>query len=323
MDLKRICICVTLVCCALSLMSCARVVGLVSGKKPKESAKPSLEGLKAYENAGGRVTKSFDDIAAGNVATRGVPLSTVGITPQEDIVWAPEDPDEEIAGGLESLWKQPDNVAWHTNYKQAIQLGRESGKPIMIWFTNSARSPTCKILSRELFSGADFSNWAAEKIIRLRLDEAGGASSTSEGSRERDHDWTEKKNYHERLKKKYKALGSPTVLILSPSGSSVAKYRGYKKGDRDYYWGRMKSAVSQAEADYGVWREKLESRGYRLWSNRQGRKIFAKLNRFKKGKVTLIDPDGKRGSTSLSKLSDADQAWILQEKEKYDKTRGR
>jgi len=304
-------------------MSCARVVGLVSGKNSKQSAKPNLAGLKAYENAGGRVTKSFDDIAAGNVAT-GVPLTTVGITPQEDIVWAPENPDEEIEGGLESLWKQPENVSWHTDYKTAIRQARETGKPVMIWFTNSARSPTCKSLSHELFSSNDFNNWASEKVIRLRLDEAGGANnSSSGGARTGGNAWTEQKNYYEKLKKKYKALGTPTVLILSPSGSSLAKYRGYKKGDRDYYWGRMKSAVSQAESDYGVWREKLEARGYRLWSNRQGRKIFAKLNRFKQDKVTLIEPDGKRGSTSLSKLSDADQAWILQEKKKYDQTRGR
>ena len=282
-------------------------------KRAEKRAKEQETRLEAYQLAGGRITAGFDSTAAAAAAS--VP-ATVGITPQKDIVWAPENPEEDFAGGQEQIWQSPENVSWHVSYPEALQQARETGKPILIWFTNSVRSPHCRALSNELFSGPSFESWASKSIVRLRVD------SAIPGSRKGEDDWTKKNNYIEKLKKKYKVQGNPTVIILSPSGGSIAKYRGYKLGNAENYWGRMKSAVGKAEDDYGAWREKLEARGYRLWTNRQGRKTFAKLYRFKAGKVILIDPDGKRGTTSLNKLSDADQAWIISEKQKYDQRRG-
>ena len=300
----------------LSLVSCAQVGELIGGKKkPTVDGEKPLTGLEAYQRAGGRISDG-SGLEAGVSSTANISPTTVGITRNEDIVWAPEDPDEEISGGLEELWDKPENTSWHVSHVEAMRQARESGKPVLVWFTNSARSPLCRALSDELFSNSGFDAWARKRVVRLRIDDV------IRGVRKGENDWTKKQNYIEKLKKRYRVHGHPTVLILSPSGSTVEQYRGYKKGDPDYYWGRIKATVNKAEDDYGAWREKLEKRGYRMWTNRQGRKTFAKLHRFNGGNVSLIDPDGKRGTTSFNKLSDADQTWITQEKRKYEQRRG-
>lgn len=301
---------------ALSLISCAQLGGVIGGGKKKLDEKKPLTGLDAYQKAGGRVTGAGGSpTGAGTSAT--VSPTTAGITRDEDIVWAPENPEEAIGGGLEELWKKPENTSWHISYIEAMRQARESGKPILVWFTDSARSPLCRALSNELFSNSGFDSWAAKRLVRLRVDDVIRGSTKGEG------EWTKKRNYIDQLKKKYKVHGHPTVIVLSPSGGPISQYRGYKKGSADNYWGKIKGSVNKAEDDYGAWREKLEKRGYRMWTSRQGRKTFAKLYQYNSGKVTLVDPDGKSGTTSFNKLSDADQTWITQEKQRYDQRRGR
>ena len=312
MNLKR---CLSYLLITLGGVLCVSCVSFSGKSKVEEGIEKTLTGIDAYKQAGGRI--SGGEQASGAEGTGQTSISAVGITRNEDIVWAPENPDEAIGGGLDELWKQPESKSWHISYIKAMRQARESGKPVLIWFTNSARSPLCAALSQELFSNSDFDSWAANKLVRLRVDDQISGISKGENA------WTNRKNYIGKLKKKYKVHGNPTVIILSPSGGSIAQYRGYKKGYPDYYWGRIKNDVEKAESDYGAWREKLEKRGYRMWINRQGRKTFAKLYRFHSGKVTLIDPDGKRGITSFNKLSDADQTWIIQEKKKHDEKDGR
>jgi thioredoxin-related protein len=299
----------------LVLTSCS----LFDQKKKKPGNDPY--GLKAYQQAGGRLAglgaEATVQGASGGEWISGNEARVAGITPDEDIVWAPENPDEAIGGGLEELWQRPENKSWHQSYREASQQSKQTGNPMLIWFTDSRFSPICRRLSEELFSTPVFESWASGNLVRLRADSSvpERESNTALGIRKVD--------YVKKLKKRYGVHGHPTVLILSPGGEVQARYRGYKPGDHDYYWARMKQAVIKAQKAYGAWREKYESRGYRLWTSRDGRKTFAKLYRFRPGSVTLIDPDGKRGTTSFKRLCDADQAWILLQKKKYDASKGR
>ncbi|MGB1260040.1 MAG: hypothetical protein ACPG6P_08380, partial [Akkermansiaceae bacterium] len=164
----------------------------------------------------------------------------------------------------------------------------------------------------ELFSTGEFEAWAKEHVVRLRVDSHIAASGEVKGEE------AVKKSRMEALKKRYKVMGHPTVVMVSPSGAILDRYRGYKKGGQGYYWAKMKQVVRVAERNYGKWREQQEAKGYRLWTSREGRKTFAKLYRFRNKQVTLVDPDGKIGRVSYSRLSDADQDWIMMEKRKYD-----
>ncbi|NWK56014.1 thioredoxin family protein [Verrucomicrobiaceae bacterium N1E253] len=289
----------------LSLLLACLVVSC-SSTAPEDDP---LAGLDAYKQAGGKV-RGHDVLPVG--ADVNVSVSAAGVVSDDDIVWAPEDDSVPMPGGLEELWKKPENKSWHESYVEASKQSRHTGQPLLIWFTDTQHSPLCRKLSNELFSHGDFDGWASMSVVRLRVD-------SSIPSKERGRDiGVRKLKYIENLKKRYKVKGHPTVLILSPRGAVEARYRGFKPGYADYYWGRMKGDVNKAADDYGAWREKLEKKGYRMWTSRDGRKTFAKLYRFQPGKVTLIDPDGNRGSTSFRKLSDQDQSWVMLEKKKYE-----
>jgi hypothetical protein len=285
----------------------------MSGKKKADGTKAD-GGLSAYQAAGGRVSGPGGFTSTAGMARASVG-SAAGITPDRDIVWAPEDPSKPIQG--EDMWQKAENKSWHISHVEASSHSRQSGKPMLIWFTDSAHSPLCRQLSSELFSKSEFEGWAKERLVRLRVD------STLPGKERNTNLGVRKKKYVDQLKRRYDVHGHPTVVVVSPRGAVIQSYRGYRKGNFDYYWGRIKQAQRIAETEYGAWREKLEQRGYRMWESRDGRKRLAKLYRYRSGKVTLIDPDGNWGTTSFRKLSDADQAWILLQKKRYEQQKSR
>ena len=299
----------------VGLSSCAQLGKITGvGGKSKVGGGQTDGGLAAYRAAGGRISGATVLGSEGGTATTSG-RSTAGITREEDIIWAPENPNQPIQG--EEMWKKAENKSWHISHSKASRYSRQSGKPMLIWFTDSAMSPLCRQLSNELFSKSEFDVWARDRMVRLRVDSA-------LPSREPNADLgIRKKKYIEELKRRYDVHGHPTVVLVSPRGAVVKSYRGYRKGNSDYYFGNIKQAHRVAEREYGAWREKLEARGYRMWQSRDGRKLLAKLVRYQPGKVTLVDPDGNRGTTSFKKLCDADQAWIMLEKKRYEERRNR
>lgn len=223
---------------------------------------------------------------------------------EEDIVWAPENPDMPIIG-LEGIANSDADApvdAWYVDYKKALQQSRQEGKPLMIWFTSTRNSPFCKALSNELFSKPEFDTWARENVVRLRIDSHINGKTDSER--------VEKRKYVEALKKRYKIMGHPVTLMLSPRGTQFGQYRGYKSGDADFYWGRIKNAVRSANQDYVSWKSEMEKKGYRVWHSATGKTVFAKVARYSKGRIWLIEPDGRKTSTTVSRLALEDKLYI-------------
>jgi len=242
---------------------------------------------------------------------RPVPFN---ITPQEDIVFT--DPDNPDAGipELETLMAAPKKGPWEESESIARQTAAREGKPILIWFTDSARSPMCKALSTELFATKDFGKWAAKHIVRLRVDSNIDVDDPDISLREKVDRQVEIKNYVKRLKKRYKALGHPTLVMLNASGEVLWKETGYKRGEADYIWGLIKQGDVASSHQYKAWRKNLESKGYREWEGKSGREVFAKLVSYSKGTLILIEPGGERYKTNESKLSNSDRRWIEDQK---------
>jgi hypothetical protein len=124
------------------------------------------------------------------------------------------------------------------------------------------------------------------------------------------------KDYVERLRKQYRVLGNPTMVVLSPHGEVIGRYRGYRNGGGDFLWGQLKSAVIAGDKSYQKWRADLERRGYREWTDRRGRTVLAKLLAYRDGELVLVEPDGQRARTHERRLSDADQAWLEERKKR-------
>jgi len=245
---------------------------------------------------------------SGNTRT-----APVNVTPAEEIAWTGFD--GEGIPELEDLMAAPKKGPWEESETLARQTAAREGKPILIWFTDSARSPMCKVMSEELFSDPDFGNWAQDNIVRLRVDANIASSKKPEMTMD---EWENAKvdigHYVKRLKKRYRVLGHPSVLMLNPSGEVIARYRGYQRGDKDYFWGLIKQGAASSDAAYQDWRKGLEKKGYREWKGKGGRKVFAKLVSYSKGTLILIEPGGERFRTHEDNLSADDRKWIEDQK---------
>lgn len=291
---------------AVMLCSCAKDKGLQQDKQPNPmnlAGKPLIR------------PKSSDTgtavVAGGNVTPESLALA---ITPDEDIVYT--DPDNPDAGvpELATLLSNSKRGPWEESETIAKQRSMREGKPMLIWFTDSDGSPMCKALSQELFSTNDFGNWATEKLVRLRVDANVKITDPDLDLGSTEDRRTAIMNYGKDLKKRYKVMGYPSLVLLSPNGEVVGRYRGYKRGEAEFLWGQLKHGESVSSESYKGWRAGLEKKGYREWDDQKGRKIFAKLTSYSKGKLTFIEPDGTRSQTKESSLSDKDRAWIAEQK---------
>ncbi len=244
----------------------------------------------------------------------GIPQSLkddVGVVlNQDEIVFTDpdaEDPDQIGTELRELLEAAPTEGPWRNSYTNTFKEARQTGKPVLIWFTDSQNSPNCKMLSRELFSKPEFEEWAQETFVRLQVDQRIQGSKL-------DNDVASKTSFIRDLKKRYKVLGQPTMLVLTPSGEVIGRYRGYKKGEAQFKWGQLRQGAIVATEKHAEWRAKMEKKGYRMWSDPRGRSIFAKLVAYRKGTLLLVEPDGTRARTKESQLSQKDQDWIAQQK---------
>ncbi len=255
----------------------------------------------------------------GEIGTAVTPGSNVGpkqlhYTPEEDLHFT--DPDNPDAGipELETLMAAPKRGPWEESETIARQTAAREGKPILIWFTNSAMSPNCKVLSSELFATDEFGKWAEKNVVRLRIDAAATVDDPNLTLGEKVSRQAEIKSYAQRLKKRYKVLGQPTLLMLNPSGEVLWKETGYKRGQSDFVWGLIKQAVVVTANQYQEWRKNLEAKGYREWEGSNGRKVFAKLDSYSEGNLILIEPGGERYKSHESRLSRKDDKWIAEQK---------
>jgi thioredoxin-related protein len=241
---------------------------------------------------------------------------SIQLTPLEDLVFTGDAQSaEDVAELTKILASANSDPAWETSEAVARVRSVREGKPLLIWFTNSAKSPLCKVLERELFTDPQFEAWADEHLVRLKVDAVFVSRGTTMSFDEADEKAYAVKTQAEALKKRYRVLGFPALVVLKPGGETLGHIRGYNSGDAPLVWGRLKHMASIASQSYRQWRADLETKGYREWKNPAGRAIFAKLAHYHDGTVVLIDPEGTRFRTHESKLSQADQDWIAEQKQ--------
>jgi thioredoxin-related protein len=292
------------------LASCAKL-GLGGHSKPAATS-GAIGGSGIPPQLRVKSSEPSTPVTAGGNA--GKPAAALAITPEEDIVFTDPDNPEAKLPELSVLLGAPKRGPWEESETLAKQRASREGKPLLIWFTDSARSPMCKALAQELFSNPAFESWAAEKLIRLRVDQQVSENNPDLSLGEKETRLVDIRNYVTGMKKRYKVLGQPTVLMLNPSGEVIGRYRGYKRGEAEYFWGLIRQGEAVSANAYKAWRAGLERKGYREWQDRKERKVLAKLTAYSNGTLTLIEPDGTRCRTQESALSDKDRAWITEQK---------
>jgi hypothetical protein len=251
-----------------------------------------------------------------NAGAEGSPVAPGGNVPAaaapaynpDELVWTdPDNPDAELPELQGLMAVAPQKSPWRESETDALRESKRTGKPLLIWFTDSVRSTSCKSLGAGLLSTSGFEAWASENTIRLIVDQSVKGKDIEDDAR--------KKIHVRGLKKKYSARGYPTLLVLAPSGEVIGRYKSYRKGQEDFIWGQLKQGVSLALERHRAWKAALERKGYRDWTDDRERVIFAKLVAYKDGEVVLVEPDGQRARTHEKKLSAGDRVWIQQQKE--------
>jgi len=307
----------------LGLSSCGHLGRAVSKVVPKEEPKPQVNGGIPETLLPGRGAQSLEEVKPTEVRSVGVgqdPAKVSGIAglpAQEDILFL--DPDdheasEDVLSGLAGIQKKD----WLTSHSVARKYSMVEGKPLLIFFTNTP-SPTntgsfsAAALEKELFARSDFSEWASERFVRVKLDF---------NVKEKDRDQArqslarKKKRYLESLKKRYRVGGLPVVLVLAPDGTEVQRIRGYTAKNYEYTWGLLRTAEIVAKDRYEAYEATLEKKGYRRWTGKNDLRILARLASYKEGDLLLIEPSGERHKTNEKNLSRADRKWLTEEKEK-------
>jgi len=219
------------------------------------------------------------------------------------------------------------DAAWLDNFETAKQKAEREGKAILACFTGSDWCPYCIKLENEVLSKDAFSKWAKDKVVLLMVDFPRRKTLKAEVAKQ-----------NAELSAQYQVGGLPTVLLLAADGEKLGK-TGYnsKPVDEwvkicDYYIdpylakaaqnkssaaadpakasARKESSDAERAAALKARRKELESDGYREWSDKTGRKIFAKYVATAAGVVGLISDSGEKLRIKLTDFSKDDQAYI-------------
>jgi len=294
--------------CVVTLSSCAKM-----GKPEIKPGGPGgAVGVPPQLMARSSTEPGTPIIAGGNANDKAAVAA--GITPDKDIIYIdPDNPDATVPE-LSDLLSAPVRGPWESSESIAKRRSAREGKAMLIWFTDSQSSPMCKALSQELFSTNEFGNWATEKLVRLKVDANVVVDDPDLNLDQKETRLIDIAHYNADLKKRYKVMGYPSLVMLNTSGEVVGRYRGYKRGDAQFLWGQLKHAEAVSSEANKSWRANLEKKGYREWQDRKGRTVFARLTSYSKGTLTFIEPDGTRSRTKEDSLSDKDRAWIAEQK---------
>ena len=120
---------------------------------------------------------------------------------------------------------------WHENFEEAAALAKREKKPMLLYFTGSDWCGWCKKLHAEVLDRPEFTKWAAENVILVKLDFP-----------RRKEQSEEIKKQNEELAGKYRVRGFPTVILLNSRGREIAT-TGYQPGGAAAYVTHLKSLL--------------------------------------------------------------------------------
>src|SRR5438034_573153 len=139
---------------------------------------------------------------------------------------------KKIAVGLLASWALlhagAEELQWLTDLPKAQAKAKEEKKLVLMDFTGSDWCPWCIKLSKEVFSQAEFADYAKKNLVLVEVD------------------FPRKKQQNEELKKanqaleeKYNIKGYPTIIVLDSEGKKV--------GELEYQPGGPKPFIAELE----------------------------------------------------------------------------
>ena len=109
------------------------------------------------------------------------------------------------------------DLNWQSDFEEAKQLASSQNKLILIYFTGSDWSQSCKILNKDFFYTENFQELAQKYLILVRINSPRRSELIS--------DFQENKNLE--LKKRYNQKVFPTVVITDAKGNQLGMLESY------------------------------------------------------------------------------------------------
>jgi len=107
---------------------------------------------------------------------------------------------------------------WGDNYEKAAAQAKAEKKLLLLDFTGSDWCGWCIKLNKEVFSQAEFKDYAAKNLVLMEVDFPQTKPQAANV-----------KAQNARLQTKYKIEGYPTIIVLNPEGKKVGEL-GYQPG---------------------------------------------------------------------------------------------
>jgi thioredoxin-related protein len=122
-------------------------------------------------------------------------------------------------------------ISWKTDYAEAVKQATKEKKTLLLNFTGSDWCGWCIRLDKEVFSKAEFVEYAASNLVCVKLD----------FPRNKKLPEAEVKQ-NEELAGKYNVEGFPTILLLN-STEKLLLTTGYQAGGPEAYIKHLKEAI--------------------------------------------------------------------------------
>jgi thioredoxin-related protein len=110
------------------------------------------------------------------------------------------------------------NAEWLTDYKRAQQEAKTSNRLLLVDFTGSDWCGWCIKLDREVFSKAEFKDYASKNLVLMEVDFPRAKAQAAD-----------LKKQNQELAQQYQIEGFPTIVVLDGDGKRIGEL-GYMEG---------------------------------------------------------------------------------------------
>lgn len=162
-------------------------------------------------------------------------IAILGCSPNDKKDQEPPTETAEDVSFDDAMGSDIDTSKWIEDYNKALELAKGMNRPVLVNFTGSDWCSWCIKLSKEVFTEEVFLKYAKENLVLLKLDFPKRIPQTPEV-----------KAANEKLSQQYKITGFPTIIMLSPEGTEIAR-TGYQPGGANAYIAHLKSIIAAKE----------------------------------------------------------------------------
>jgi protein disulfide-isomerase len=124
------------------------------------------------------------------------------------------------------------SIEWNADYTEALQLSKQTKKPVLLLFTGSGWCSYCNKLEKEVFATPQFAAAAQNDYIFVKMD------FSSKGAPRHPVFYQQ----HTDLGSKFNITGFPTVILLDQNENTIVR-TGYRQGGATDYAKYLKSNV--------------------------------------------------------------------------------